>query len=64
MTQCSSQRMTITLIIMAAYISENNFYAEGGGIMHATRRVCMISIGTQKSDRGLVVIYGNVSVTK
>lgn len=49
---------------MAAYISENNFYAEGGGIMHATRRVCMISIGTQKSHRGLVVIYGNVSVTK
>lgn len=49
---------------MAVYIFENNFVAEGGDIMHATLRVCMSSIETQKSPRGSVVINGNVSVTQ
>lgn len=49
---------------MAVYISENNFFAQGGDIMHAKLRVCMSSIRKRKSPRGSVVIYGNVSVTQ
>lgn len=49
---------------MAVYIFEQNFFAEGGDIFHARRRVCMNRIGTETGPRESVVIYGNVSVTQ
>lgn len=62
MTECSSLRTTMTMIIDTITVDQDG--TEGGGITIATRQIWMESMETQNSPKGSIGIPGKASITQ